>query len=130
MKQTLPKRQLLSSRRRRTTSSKETQAMLTERLTFRAKYGHGDELATLFREFFARQGAQSGMIGARLYTDATGPMFTVVAEADFADMAAYAAFFAQDASMYADPEFQAWFGRMEAATEVGDRQLFNSEKLL
>ncbi len=104
--------------------------MLTERLTFRARYGQGDELVGLFREWFGRMGKQSGMLDARLYTDATGPMFTVVAESDFPDMAAYANFFAQDQSMYADAEFQAWFGRMVAATESGDRQLFNMERLM
>ncbi|MBI2767762.1 MAG: hypothetical protein HYX53_17840 [Chloroflexi bacterium] len=104
--------------------------MLTERLTFRAKYGHGDELTGLFREWFSKMAKQAGMTGARLYTDATGPMFTVVAESDFPDMAAYAAFFAQDQSMYADPEFQTWFGKTVAATESGDRQLFNMDKLM
>jgi len=57
-------------------------------------------------------------------------MFTVVNEFDFVDMAAYAAFFSQDQSMYADPEFKAWFARMTGATEVGERQLFNMEALL
>jgi hypothetical protein len=104
--------------------------MLTERLTFRAKYGQGDELARLFREWFKKMAPQAGMTGARLYTDATGPMFTIVAESDFKDMADYARFFAQDQSMYADPEFRAWFGRMTAATEAGERQLLNMEKLL
>ena len=70
--------------------------MLTERLTFRAKYGHGDELVALFREWYAKMAPQAGMSGGRLYTDATGPMFTVITEFDHADMTAYAAFFAQD----------------------------------
>jgi hypothetical protein len=74
-------------------------------------------------------GPPAGMTGARLYADATGPMFTMVAESDFADMAAYAAFFSQDQSMYADPEFQAWFARTVEVTESGERQLFNMEKL-
>jgi quinol monooxygenase YgiN len=104
--------------------------MLTERLTFRAKYGHGDELTALFREWFAKTGAQAGVVGARLYSDATGPMFNVVSEMDFKDMAHYAAFFSQDQTMYADPEFQSWFTRMVAATESGERQLLNMEKLL
>lgn len=99
--------------------------MITERLTFRAKYGHGDELVALFREFYPKLRA-AGVLQARLYTDATGPMFTVVAESDFPDMAAYAAFFS-DSSMYADPEFAGWFARMMAATESGDRQLFHME---
>lgn len=104
--------------------------MLTERLTFRAKYGHGDELSTLFREWFKKMAPQAGMTGARLYTDATGQMFTLVGESDFADMAAYARFFSQDQSMYADPEFQGWFARVVEVTESGERQLFNMEKLV
>jgi hypothetical protein len=69
------------------------------------------------------------MSSARLYTDATGAMFTVVAESDFPDVSAYAAFLQQDQSMYADPEFQQWFARMQEVTEGGERQLFNMEVL-
>jgi hypothetical protein len=103
--------------------------MLTERLTFRAKYGHGDELVGLFKEWYKKMAAQAGMSGARLYTDATGMMFTVAMESDFKDMSDYARFFSQDESMYADPEFQAWFGKMVQATESGERQLFNMETM-
>ncbi len=108
---------------------RDTRDLLTERLTFRARYGHGDELVALFKEWYAKMGQQAGMSGARVYTDATGPMFTVVLESDFADFAGYAAFFAQDAAMYSDPDFQRWFERMQAITETGDRQLFNMERL-
>ncbi len=101
--------------------------MITERLSFRAKYGHGDELVALFKEQYARL-AQSGVTGARLYTDATGPMFSVILESDFANMADYAAFL-QDTSMYSEPQFAAWFGRMQAITESGDRQVLNMERL-
>lgn len=103
--------------------------MLTERLTFRAKYGQGDELVSLFKEWYAKTGKDSGIIGARLYTDATGMMFTVVGEFDFPDMAAYAKFFSADQAMYSDPDFQSWFSRMVAATESGERQLLNLERL-
>ena len=103
--------------------------MLTERLTFRAKYGQGDELTGLFREWYAKMAKQAGLAGARLYTDATGPMFSIVFESDFADMAAWATFFSQDQSMYSDAEFQAWFAKMSSVTESGDRQLFIMETL-
>jgi hypothetical protein len=103
--------------------------MITERLTFRAKYGHGDELVALFKEWFGKMAGPMGVASARLYTDATGPMFSVIAESDFADMAAYAAFFQQDTSMYADADFQGWFARMTAITESGDRQILNMEQL-
>ncbi|OAI39429.1 hypothetical protein AYO38_07670 [bacterium SCGC AG-212-C10] len=103
--------------------------MLTERLTFRAKYGHGDELVALFKEMFASVAAQQGVVGARIYTDATGPMFSVINEMDFVDRAAYASAFSSENEMYAEPEFQAWFARMQAITESGERQLLNMEKL-
>jgi quinol monooxygenase YgiN len=104
--------------------------MITERLTFRAKYGQGDELTTLLREWLPKMGKQAGMVAARLYADVTGPMFTVVAESDFADFAAYATFFSQDEAMYSDAQFQAWFERMTAATESGERQLYRMETLI
>lgn len=103
--------------------------MLTERMTFQAKYGHGDELVALFKEFFATQTADSGILGARIYTDATGPMFTVVVESDFADMSAQAAFEAKSREMYGQADFQEWFGRMMQVTERGERQLLNMERL-
>lgn len=102
--------------------------MFTERITFRAKYGQGDALVALLKEQQTREGSGAGVRGARLYTDATGPMFTVAFEMDYDDLAAYAA--ADQAAMYAEPAFQEWFGRMVTVTEVGERQLFNMEKLL
>lgn len=104
--------------------------MLTERLTFQARYGQGDELVTLFKEWYAKMAKEAGVTAARLYTDATGVMFTVVAESDFPDMATYAKFFSADQAMYSDPEFQSWFSRMVAATQSGERQLFNMERLV
>jgi quinol monooxygenase YgiN len=103
--------------------------VITERLTFRAKYGHGDELVALFKEFYRTQTAGSGITGARIYTDVTGPMFSVVVESDFADLAALAAYEASSAQMYGTAEFQGWFGRMMQVTEAGERQLLNCEVL-
>ena len=104
--------------------------MITERLTFRAKYGHGDELTALLHEWFPSMAKQSGIAAARVYADVTGPMFTVVTESDFADFAAYATFFSQDEAMYSDASFQSWFERMTAATESGERQLYRMESLI
>jgi hypothetical protein len=104
--------------------------MLTERLTFQAKYGHGDELVALFKEWYQKMAASSGMVGGRIYTDATGPMFTVILESDFPDWDALAKFNAADSEMFSDPFFQEWFGRMTQVTEKGERQLFNSEKMM
>ncbi len=104
--------------------------MLTERLTFQAKYGHGDELIALFKEMYATQLATAGIAGARIYTDATGPMFSVIVESDFPDWAALAAVNSNEGEMYGTPDFQAWFARMREITERGERQLFNSEALI
>lgn len=103
--------------------------MFTERMTFHAKYGHGDELVALFKEMYPKLSAQQGSSGARLYTDATGPMFSVIMESDFNDVTGYAASVKANAALFADPEFQAWFGRMEKVTDGGETQLFNMERL-
>jgi quinol monooxygenase YgiN len=110
-------------------NTRREEVMLTERLTFRAKYGHSDELVAIFKELYRTQMAGMGTTGARIYTDATGPMFTVAVESDFPDMAAFAAFEASSAQMYGTPEFQDWFARMMQVTESGERQLLNCEAL-
>ncbi len=103
--------------------------MITERLTFRAKYGHGDELVALFKEWHNTMARDLGAAGHRIYTDATGPMFTVAVETDFADMAAYGAYTAKAGQVYGEPRFADWFGRMQQVTEHGERQIFNLETL-
>jgi hypothetical protein len=101
--------------------------MIVERLTFQAKYGQGDALVALNKEVFALMKRRGLSSTGRIYTDATGTMFTVALEQEFADMAAYAKAFAGDTAMYADKEFQDWFAKMVAVTEKGERQLFNVE---
>lgn len=103
--------------------------MITERISFRAGYGKGDELVALFKEQADGLFAQPTALGVRLYTDLTGPMFSVIVETDFADLDAYAAFMKQDMAEYGTKDFQEWFGRMMAVTEYGERQLLNSEKI-
>jgi hypothetical protein len=105
--------------------------MITERLTFQAKYGRGDELVGLMKEMYTSGMAdQIGAGGsARVYTDRTGPMFSVVLEVDHADLDAFAAAEKAGEAAYADPKFQAWFGRMVELTEAGGRQLLNMERL-
>jgi hypothetical protein len=96
-------------------------------VTFRAKYGHGDELVALLKESFDDMFPREGLRGARVYTDATGQMFTVVLEMDFDDLASWATLAGGDPEMYGSARFQEWFGRMMAVTEVGDRQLLNMD---
>ena len=107
----------------------QEKTVITERLTFRAKYGQGDTLVELMKETFKMMPAGDA-VSARVYTDRTGTMFTVAAEIDYPDLAAYAKSAMAEGSEYADPEFQKWFARMVEVTEVGERQLLNSEKLL
>jgi hypothetical protein len=102
--------------------------MIVERMVFQAKYGQGDTLVELFRELSSGFGSQL-ISGSRLYTDATGPMFTINVETEHADLEAYAAANRAEASMFSTPEFRDWFGRMEAVVERGERQLFNVETL-
>lgn len=103
--------------------------MITERLSFRAAYGQGDQLVALFREQASGLLANPLILGARLYTDLTGPMFSVIVESDFADLDAYAAFMKQDMAEYGTKDFQDWFARMMAVTEGGERQLLNCEQI-
>lgn len=103
--------------------------MITERLTFRAKYGQGDALVAVLKDSF-RVMPQANVAAARIYTDFTGPMFTVAVEFDHADLATFVKNSQQDAADYASSAFQEWFAKMVAATELGERQLFNSESLI
>ena len=104
--------------------------MITERLSFRATYGQGDTLVQLFKEQFPTMVKDTPITGARIYTDFTGPMFSVIVESDFPDIDAYMTFMKADNAEYATAEFQAWFGRMMEVTEAGDRQVLNLEKLI
>ncbi len=98
--------------------------MLVERLTFRAKYGQGDALVELFKESSTRFPVLAASGARRIYTDATGPMFTVQVEQEFPDLADYARFMVEDTALYGTADFQDWFARMMACTESGERQLF------
>ncbi|MBA4181892.1 MAG: hypothetical protein C0506_14980 [Anaerolinea sp.] len=100
--------------------------MIVERLTFQAKYGQGDALVGLVREF-NRIGASKGLPTVpRVYVDRTGPMFTVIWDSEHKDITAYAANSATETSMYSDPEFQAWFAKMMPLVERGERQLLEA----
>jgi len=104
--------------------------MITERMTFRAGYGKGDDLVALFKEQATGFFNTPEVLGARIYTDLTGPMFSVIVETDFTDIDAYTAFTKRDMAEFGTKEFQEWFGRMMTVTEGGERQLLNSEKFV
>ncbi|MEO8539535.1 MAG: hypothetical protein ABI577_07320 [bacterium] len=104
--------------------------MITERLSFRARYGQGDALVALMKENLKTMPPPASVVSARLYTDFTGPMFSVVLEIDHADLTAFAVNTRQETQDYGSKEFQDWFAKMVDSTESGERQLFNSEKVI
>ncbi len=99
--------------------------MIVERLTFKAQYGQGDALAALFKEFMETHGKALGVTSGRMYTDLTGPMFTLQLEMEFEDLTSYAAFMAADQQLYTTQEFQDWFGKTVSLTKSGERQILN-----
>jgi hypothetical protein len=102
--------------------------MLVERETFRAKYGRGDELMSLFKDgALLEQLRQPGTGAIRLYADFTGPMFTVQFEQEFDDLDSYARNTRRKHEYFGTPEFQSWFARMMDCVEAGERQLLNVE---
>lgn len=100
--------------------------MIVERITFQAKYGHGDELVALLKDGPPGMGESSR---GRLYTDLTGRMFTVQFEFEYPDLAAFAAGDTEQRQAFGTPEFEKWFARMVAVTDNGERQLFNVETI-
>src|SRR5688572_25063624 len=89
--------------------------MITERLTFQAKYGQGDTLVDLFKGSADRFKAM-GVTSGRLYTDQTGTMFTVITELDYPSLEEWARLSGASSAEYGTTEFQEWFGRMMAVT--------------
>lgn len=103
--------------------------MIIERLTFQAKYGQGDALIGLVREFNKTAAAKGLPTIARVYVDRTGPMFTVIWDTESKDLVAYATDAANEGAMYGDPDFQAWFAKMMPLVERGERQLLETIEL-
>lgn len=101
--------------------------MIIERLTFHVKYGQGDALLGVIREFskkFASELTGSNN-GFRVCTDQTGPMFTVVWDTEFRDIASWAEFEVRSQSIFAREDWQAWFAKMQPLVERGERQLLS-----
>lgn len=95
--------------------------MLIARQVFQAKYGRGDELVALFREFNERI-KDSSMSRFRILTDATGPFFTVVTEVEVESLAAWETGFSD---MMNQPWMGEWFGRMMPLVESGSREFYH-----
>ena len=95
--------------------------MILVRQTFQAKYGRGDELVALFKEFHARAEVPN-RDRARILTDASGPFFRVVTEYEAENFADWESSFAR---LMAAPEMGPWFARMMEVTESGSRDFYN-----
>jgi hypothetical protein len=96
--------------------------MLVARQVFQARYGRGDELVALFREFNTRAHEEgAGAPRFRILTDASGRFFTVVTEVEVESLADWEGRFS--ASMNR-PWVGEWFGRMMPLVESGSREFY------
>lgn len=95
--------------------------MILVRDVFQAKYGKGGELVELFKE--AREQWPAGY-APRILTDVSGSFFTVVAETEVEDLAAWQKL---NAEVFAMPDFGQWFARMEPLVRSGRREFYNIE---
>jgi hypothetical protein len=96
--------------------------MIVARQVFQAKYGRGDELVALFKEFNQRmQEGGAGRMRFRILTDASGPFFTVVTEAEVENFAAWESTFSEGMNQ---PWMGEWFGRMMPLVESGSREFY------
>lgn len=97
--------------------------MLLVRQVFQAKYGRGDELVALFKEFNTRMQEAGGTAPRfRLLTDASGPFFTVVTEIEVENFATWEGAFRES---MARPWMGEWFSRMMPLVESGSREFYN-----
>ncbi|HUG15337.1 MAG TPA: hypothetical protein VMM78_09990 [Thermomicrobiales bacterium] len=96
--------------------------MLIARQTFQAKYGQGDALVALLKEFNTRmQEVGSAAPQLRIMTDASGPFFTVVTEVQVENFADWEGRFSRS---MAQPWMGEWFGRMAQHIESGRRDFY------
>jgi len=95
--------------------------MLVVRQTFQAKYGRGDELVALFKEFHSSFDVPN-RDSARILTDATGAFFTVVTEYHVESLGAWEEAFGR---MMGSPGMEDWFGRMMPLVETGRRDFYH-----
>jgi hypothetical protein len=97
--------------------------MLLARQVFQAKYGRGDELVALFREFNTRMQEEGANLPRfRILTDASGPFFTVVTEIEVVSFADWEGRFRETMNQ---PWMAEWFERMTPLVESGRRDFYN-----
>jgi hypothetical protein len=92
--------------------------MLLVRNIFRAKYGMGDALV---QHLTSSPEIWEGGQNLRVLTDASGPFFTVVAEATFDD---FAHFEQAQKEEFARADFGEWFAKMVPLVESGSREFW------
>jgi hypothetical protein len=102
--------------------------MLIERMTFRAKYGKGDALLEVIRDF-SRQFGDLVARPVRLATDRTGTMFTVTWDIEYDDTEDWVAGDKKERALFGTPEFAAWFATMEPLVDSASRDLFETVEL-
>ena len=97
--------------------------MLLVRQVFHAKYGRGDELVALFKEFHPRMPSEWS---PRLMTDASGRFFTVVTEYQVDTFAAWEQTFREImGEIMSEAEMRDWFARMVELVDSGSREFYN-----
>ncbi|MDQ4076161.1 MAG: hypothetical protein M3220_07925 [Chloroflexota bacterium] len=93
--------------------------MILVQSVFQAKYGKGNELVELFQEGRATWGSGRDM---RILTDASGPFFTVVTQAEVESLGEWEQ---QTQEIFNHPAFGEWFNRMTSLVESGRREFYH-----
>ena len=94
--------------------------MIQVRDVFQAKYGRGDALVALMKE-------GRGLLPnyrPRIFSDASGPFFTVVTESEWPSLGDWERASRQ---IFSDPRFSGWFEKMVPLVESGRREFYNIE---
>lgn len=97
--------------------------MILVRDVFQAKYGRGGELVAVLKQGQHILTA-AGYPRERILTDASGPFFTVVTEAELPGLAEWERL---SKEIFAQPGFGEWFARMQPLVESGRREFYNIE---
>ena len=93
--------------------------MIVVRNVFQAKYGKGDELVQLLKEYTTMW--PSGR-NARILTDLSGPFFTAVGEVIYDSLSAWET---DSREIFGDARFAAWFERTVPLVDSGRREFYN-----
>ena len=91
--------------------------MILVRDVFQAKYGRGDALIALLKDI-----PVDFPYTMRIFTDASGPFFTVVTEYEVESLAAWER---QSPEVFSQPDFGLWFERMIPLVESGRREFYH-----